>query len=565
MIKHKTTQRRGSNPVWIIPVVLILILMLAAGSYYACNLREQYQEKQRLLQESISASIQASSLAEARYQEEMAAMRAVLDRDTFYQGLYIDDLSLGGQTFEEIQAQLQLRDKKWRDNFTVTVQLGDQTWLLTQTDAGLATDWQAILDQAWQTGRTSGAASEDEQIRDRYAIVRDLQSNPLHLSVSQLYDSDKIRSWILEIAGSLQVEAAGAQVSGFDAASKRFTATEQTTGRSIDGEACADEVLRLLAAGEYGQTVHFQAETVVTGIDKATLLRQLGFVSQATTYARAVNVNRDHNILLICQMLNGLVLQPGETFSFNGHIGERTANKGFLPAGGIKNGILIQELGGGICQPNTTLCQAVLKADLKVVERHPHSWPSDYTAVGLDATVSWKGPDFKFLNNTEYPIAIAASYKKPNIVVQIYGRMLDEGVSIALEAEVTETIPVAVPVETYNPELAPGQRVEIRAPHIGRRATAYKVWKKNGTVIKREMAFTSYYRPLHGIYEYGPAPVPTPAPTPTVTPAPSPTATPTAAPTLSPTAAPTPEPGVSLPPEETDPPATSPTPGPTAD
>ena len=118
-------------------------------------------------------------------------------------------------------------------------------------------------------------------------------------------------------------------------------------------------------------------------------------------------------------------------------LGAEQPPRGFQDAPGIINGVLVPTIGGGICQPNTTLFQAVLMADLQIVDRSPHSWPSAYTRIGLDATVNWPSPDFEFRNNTTDPVAIVASFHKPNVVVSIYGRSLGSGVSISLTSERT--------------------------------------------------------------------------------------------------------------------------------
>ncbi len=507
MTTSKQQQRSGKNHIWIIPIVSILILVFGVGGYYVYGLYDQYQTEQ--------SQILESSIQESSHQSELASMHQILDRDVFYAGIFIDDLDLSGKSYEEIKAELQKRDETYTSEFAVNLKFEDQTFQITASEAGISSDWQAVLDQAWQTGRTSSQSDEEAALRDRYAVVESLQKTPLRLTVNQAFDQVKIADAVNRFTDSLQIEAVGAKAKDFDLSAKTFVIEEQKTGRSIDGEAVLEEVLGLLKQGKMGETVTIQAKTVTVGMDKATMQSHLGLVSKAVTYAKAVNVNRDSNIKLICKMLNGLVIQPGETFSFNGYIGERTAAKGFKAAGGIKDGVLIEELGGGICQPNTTLCHAVLMADLEIVERHPHSWPSAYVPVGLDATVSWKGPDFKFRNDTEYPVAIVAWYSKPSIVFQVYGRKLETGVSISLEAVHNGYIQEAAPKETYNPDLNPGERVEIRAPHTGQRATAYKIWKKDGKVIKREEIFKSYYRPIQGLYEYGPAKAPAPTATPT--------------------------------------------------
>ena len=507
----KRHRRNGNNPIWIVPVIFIAIIGLGVGGFYTYKSIDLYKLNQ---QKQLESSQQESSR-----QAELDAMLQILDQDVFYDGIYIDDLDLSGKTYAEAKAELNEREAAIRSDFLITLTLDSQKWQITADEAGFKSDWLDLLDQAWGIGRSSSQDDEDARIRERYAAVQKLLTSPRHLAVSRSTSESLISARILAIAGEQAIAAVDAKATGFDVETKTFIIEEHQDGRSVDGATCVEEVLAQLRAGKTSVSAELKTEPVLSAMTAKDMASHLGFVSEGITYARAVNVNRDSNIRLICKMINGLVLQPGETFSFNGHIGQRTAAKGFMPAGSISDGILIQELGGGICQPNTTLCQAVLKADLEIVERSPHSWPSDYVPVGLDATVNWPGADFKFRNDTSYPVAIVSWYDKPAVVFQIYGRLLDQGVSISLESEITSTIPVtALPVETLNETLEPGARVVIRAAHTGKKATAYKVWQKNGEVIKREAIFTSTYRPLYAIYEYGP-PLPAPEPTPDVTPA----------------------------------------------
>ena len=104
-------------------------------------------------------------------------------------------------------------------------------------------------------------------------------------------------------------------------------------------------------------------------------------------------------------------------------MGQRTADRGFKSAGAYSNGQLVDEVGGGVCQPSSTLYMAVLRADLEVTERHNHSFTVSYTPLGQDATVSWGGPDFRFKNNTQYPIKILASQSGGSMSVTLKDRI----------------------------------------------------------------------------------------------------------------------------------------------
>lgn len=116
--------------------------------------------------------------------------------------------------------------------------------------------------------------------------------------------------------------------------------------------------------------------------------------------------NRTNNIILACREINGHVLKPGEIFTFNGQVGQRTTEKGYLSASIFVGREVVPGIGGGICQLSSTLYNAALETGLEIVERHPHTLPVSYIAAGRDATILWGGADFKFRNNQDFNLKV---------------------------------------------------------------------------------------------------------------------------------------------------------------
>ncbi|WP_232698931.1 VanW family protein [Brevibacillus daliensis] len=138
------------------------------------------------------------------------------------------------------------------------------------------------------------------------------------------------------------------------------------------------------------------------------------------TYFNSGNKNRAKNIDLSARAIDNIVLFPGEIFSFNNTVGERTREKGYLPAPVIVKGELSEGVGGGICQVSSTLYNAVDKSGLSIVQRYAHSRNVAYVPPGRDATVSWNGPDFRFQNQYAYPILIRAKSIYGMMVVRVF-------------------------------------------------------------------------------------------------------------------------------------------------
>jgi vancomycin resistance protein YoaR len=147
---------------------------------------------------------------------------------------------------------------------------------------------------------------------------------------------------------------------------------------------------------------------------------KLNAIGSYATYFNSRNRNRSSNIALSAEAINNVVVFPGERFSFNGTVGMRTREKGYLRAPVIVRGELYEDIGGGICQVSSTLYNAADRAGLTIVERFSHSRNVHYVPAGRDATVSWYGPDFAFTNPYNYPVLIRAFAGAGSVSVSIY-------------------------------------------------------------------------------------------------------------------------------------------------
>jgi vancomycin resistance protein YoaR len=154
------------------------------------------------------------------------------------------------------------------------------------------------------------------------------------------------------------------------------------------------------------------SQETIKGIDEVVL------GSYRTTYNASVT-GRSNNIALSANAIDQIVLGPGDRFYYNLIVGERTVARGYQKAKEIVNGEFVDGIGGGICQTSSTLYNAVANAGLEILEVHSHSKPVGYVPVGKDATVSWGGPDFKFMNNKDYPVMIKTIVNNGALEVQV--------------------------------------------------------------------------------------------------------------------------------------------------
>lgn len=217
---------------------------------------------------------------------------------------------------------------------------------------------------------------------------------------------------------------------------KTFAITPESYGFAFD-MAAAEELLK---NAEPGQTIAFPMTMVAPGVLskdlEATLYRDV--LAEATTYQYS-NYNRSTNLRLACEAINGIILYPGDVFSYNETLGERTPEKGYLPAGSYMDDEIVDTYGGGICQVSSTLYYCALYADLEIVERWYHTYTADYLPLGMDATVNWGTLDFCFGNNTDYPIRIDAVYDDGEVSITLMGTD-DKDYYVVMDYEVIEEL-----------------------------------------------------------------------------------------------------------------------------
>ena len=164
-------------------------------------------------------------------------------------------------------------------------------------------------------------------------------------------------------------------------------------------------------------------------------------LSNFTTRYDASAKDRTTNLVIACQKLNGKVIMPGETFSYNKTLGKRTAAAGYKNAAVYENGQVVDGIGGGICQISSTLYNAVLMANLEIVERRNHQFVTSYLPAGKDATVAYGTIDFKFKNTRQYPIRLSASAKNGIATISIYGIKEEKEYTFTITPKIISTIP----------------------------------------------------------------------------------------------------------------------------
>ena len=272
-----------------------------------------------------------------------------------------------------------------------------------------------------------------------------------------------------------------------------------------------DQAKSMFDAAAEGETVAIpltitQPEETKEGLEEKLFRDLLG----EGTSAVSGSANRKSNVKLSAQACNGVVLMPGEVFSYNNTTGSRTADKGYLGAPVYSGGASVEGVGGGICQTSSTIYYAVLHTTLEIVERHAHMYAVGYVPDGMDATVWYGTSDFRFQNNTNYPVKIVTeSYDKNGsryLTVKIYGTNEDGRYAVP-ERTVFDTV---YPTTQYKPDpsvpLGTTRVDSVQNAYRGRKAQTYRyIYEADGTLVERQDLGVSSYKMRPTTILYNPA------------------------------------------------------------
>ena len=303
--------------------------------------------------------------------------------------------------------------------------------------------------------------------------------------VLQLPDfSDKVNDYVNQLAIVWKMAPQNGDITSYNKSTGEFEFGGTKDGYAVNVSDTAEKVMELIRAKNFSGEV----ETVGSKVPASTasIKDKYKIIASVTTKTTS-NELRNTNVKLAAAAVNGTVLQPGEEFSFNTVVGQRTAEKGYKPAAAYNQGEVVEEVGGGVCQISSTLYNAVFRAGLTTTYRRAHTFAPTYVTPGTDATVSWPGPDYKFVNNSKHAIGILSWYSNQTATVQIYGLpVLPDGVKWELVSEKVKDLPVPAP-QIITPE----QGKESNGS-AGSEWQAYKVITKDGKTEKVKDHYVSY-------------------------------------------------------------------------
>lgn len=414
--------------------------------------------------------------------------------ETALEGVYIENISVGGMNEEEITEAVNARVEELK-NCVISLNAGNQSVQTTAGELGLICTNMDVVRQALYAGQRGN-------VLDRFKVQRYLEeTGPEVLELQFSVDEQAVRSVIENQAGAMNTAAVDATLTLEDGS---FVVHEGQDGYVINTDASVEKVVNYMSTDWHGGN---GGVILVTDVDEAQGdTEQLALVhdalgSSSTDYSGS-NSNRKQNVKRGTELVNGTILYPGEEFSMQEIVVPFTEENGYAPAASYEMGSVVETYGGGICQVSTTLYLAVLRAELEVTERHNHSMIVNYVKPSMDAAIAEGYKDFKFVNNTDAPIYIMGYADGSEIGFVIYGHETrDPNRKVTYESETLTTTESTTEL-VADSSASYGSVTLESSGHTGYTARLWKVVTVNGEET-REQVNSSTYNMTPNTYHVG--------------------------------------------------------------
>lgn len=395
-------------------------------------------------------------------------------RDTILPGISVQGIDIGGRKADEAVSILK-EALPWPspDSLLMLVDPEGQPTNIRYGDIDYRADYQATVKEALHYSQQATIWNSN------HALFGTMQKG-YDMPLVKVFDNRAFTGILDNLAHRYEVPARNAQ---FSFNGDNVTLFQDIKGRKLDNEGTIKQLLDL-PMDEHRVALQFKiVEPAVSTSDYNGINARLGiFVTQFDW----TDKGRAHNIQLASKLINNLIVPPKQVFSLNKALGPRDQERGYLQAPVIINNKLVPDFGGGVCQVATTLYNTVSLSGLTVVERVPHSLPVPYAPAGKDATIAGDYIDFKFLNNTDFPILINSQVQHGKLLVSIFGHRQGAAARIIkIETERVITKPIRNYVEQQG--LAPGEILVRRPGRDGYQLKTYEVVLQNDKEVERHL------------------------------------------------------------------------------
>lgn len=420
------------------------------------------------------------------------SMRELVEVNTIYYNIYINDMDVGGMTVDEAKDMLKNSILQPLQNKKVVFTYEGKNWEITYDKLKANYDIDKTVNEAYNIAR-------DGSLEERYELVKNLSKNPQKFNMEYTFDSKILEEFVKQIETEINVEMKNSEMQRVNGT---FSGTPEQVGQKLNSQQAVDAATSAIKAQK--------EQTIALVVDKIMPQYTAEYFSKMNnnigSFSTIINNSAGGitNIKLASSRINDTLMYPGDVFSYYETLGPTTAAAGFKDAPVIINGKLEDGIGGGVCQVSSTLYNAVLYAELEIVERHNHSRPVGYVEKGRDATMAGDYLDFKFKNSTDYPIYIESYVEGTKLTVNLYGNEIHSaGRTLKFESVVTEILEPPAEKVIEDSSLPAGQRQVVSQPKQGYKVKVYRLIYQDGNLLDKTQINTSTYKPARGEVKIG--------------------------------------------------------------
>ncbi len=410
----------------------------------------------------------------------------VLNTDLMYEGVEVDEFNLSFMTKEEALKLIKDKREKELDGKNMVLTYDDKVYDINLRELGFRYDYDEAIKEAYSVGREGNVIT-------RLKDIINTKKKGVKVLLNSEYDKEKINSIVNIIAQEIDLDMKEAD---FDFNNGNIKISEEVIGRKVNEE----ELTQLINGNIYVlNPIEIPVDKIKPVKTKELLQRVNGIIGEFSTSFKGSSSDRIENIRISSKSLGKKVIMPGDIVSFNETTGPREKKFGYKEANVIMAGEFTPGVGGGVCQASTTLYNALLLANVTILERSPHSIPAKYVNFGQDAAVSYGYLDLKFRNDFDFPIYIHSKIIGDRIHFYVYGDKNAKDYTVKIESEIVETIPAKEEI-VVDKNLAPGTKELVQQGRTGYKVNTYKSIVKNGKVVSKDLITRDFYRPRNFIY-----------------------------------------------------------------
>jgi vancomycin resistance protein YoaR len=465
-------------------IILVLTLSGAGTVAFRSYALEKEWEKQE--------AIHISAVEEARKMEDAQNKKVIADwEDKVYPGVTVMGEDVSGMTLSEVKSFVETKVLEAVKSNTFTILVKDREFKLNLGNLDPAVDAQSIAEEIVSLGKNKDDAEKLQRIYTKSVE---------EVKVPYTYSEEKLVEYVKSIASEININAKNATI---QKSGDGFKVTEHQTGMVLEEDKLIANLKEVLPKLDTESKVEAALVIDEPKVTSDALKKIDGRLSSFTTNYSTSAAGRKHNVGFAASLINGTVIMPGETFSYNAEIGPITLRAGFKNAGVFVGDKVEEGVGGGLCQVSSTLYQAALHSNMEIVQRRNHSMAVAYLKPGMDAVVYSPSLDLKFKNNYPNPVYIQAYGDNNNLTISIYGHQADMGgYTYKVYSETTAVLQPSVK-KVEDPNLEVGKQVVEKKAVTGYKSKTYRQVIKDGKVVKTEVISQDSYKKVDGVIRVG--------------------------------------------------------------